>query len=90
MSDSFSNFGDAPDFQARRALAVTPSDSNNLSVIPKALWISGAGTLSVIAVDDGDAGTPVALGSLSVGTLVPLRVRRVRATGTTATVIALY
>lgn len=89
MSDAFGSFGDAPDFPAREFVAVTPNDSADLARIPKALWISAAGTLSVIGAGTA-ANSATALGSLSVGTLVPGRVRRVMATGTTATVIALY
>jgi hypothetical protein len=74
---------------ARRLGAVTPNDSTDLTDIPKALWVSVAGTLNVVAVNDV-ANTGTALGTLPVGTLVPVRVRRVRATGTTATVVALY
>lgn len=82
-----------PDFQdhafapARRLAAVTPSDTADLQPGPaKALWIAAAGTLSVIAADDSAA---VALGSLGAGTLVPVRAKRIMATGTSATVVAL-
>jgi len=86
MADTFASFGDAPIAPARHLAAVTPSDDDDLAAIPKALWIAVAGTLSVMAVGDDAA---VALGELPAGTLVPVRARRVMATGTTATVVAL-
>jgi hypothetical protein len=66
--------------QFRSLRAVTPSDTLDLpDGAARALIIGVGGTLSVIAVDDTDAVT------LTVGPgLLPLRARRVRATGTTA------
>ena len=76
--------------QARRAVPVTPNDSANLpELTPKALWVSAAGTVTVIPAGQ-EADTGVALGDLPAGTVIPIRVRRVMATGTTATVLALY
>jgi hypothetical protein len=72
---------------ARSFVAVTPHDTNDLSVVANGLWVSAPGTLSVIMENDSVA---VALGSLVAGTIIPGRVKRVRATGTTATVLAMY
>lgn len=89
MADNFAFVSDGADMPARRLLAVTPNDSTDLTDIPKALWISAAGTVNLVAASDvANTGTP--MGTLAVGTIIPVRVRRVRATGTTATVIALY
>ncbi len=89
MADPFAASADAVSAQAGRLVAVTPNDGTDLADIPKALWVSVAGTLNIVAVNDPtNAGT--ALGSLPVGSIVPIRARRVRATGTTATVVALY
>lgn len=76
--------------QGRLAVAVAPNDNADLPLGPcKALWVSGAGTVQAVSVaDTGNSGVP--LGNLPAGTLVPLRVRRVPATGTTATLLALY
>lgn len=89
MSDSFSFTQDSAANPARRLGAVTPNDATDLAEIPKALWVSVAGTLNVVGAGDV-TNTGTALGSLVVGAVVPIRVRRVRATGTTATVVALY
>lgn len=89
MADYFSMQADSAEAPARRLAAVTPNDSTDLPDVAKALWVSVAGTVNVVGVAD-TANTGTALGSLSVGTVIPIRVRRVRATGTTATLIALY
>lgn len=73
-----------------RAVTITPSDSADLTEIPRALNIH-AGTAStpvkVIFQDDTVAVTL----QLQTGFIYPIRVTRVYATGTSATsVIALY
>lgn len=64
---------------ARDAVPVTPSDSQDLPLPAIALYIETGGTLSVITA----AG---AMRSLSVAdfSFLPLGIRRVRASGTTA------
>jgi hypothetical protein len=85
MSDRFPT--DGVSSPARRLRAVSPDNDNDLALGPcKALLIGAAGTLSIIAADDTDA---VSL-TVEAG-LLPVRVKRVRATGTTATgIVALY
>lgn len=72
---------------AEYAEAVTPSDSAAL-IATRGLWIGAAGNVTVDMVGDG---LPVLFSGINAGTLLPIRVVRVRATGTTATLItALY
>lgn len=73
--------GVAPTSPARYFSAVTPDNSNDLAYATRALWVGGAGNLSVIDLD----GNTVAFTGIPAGTLLPIRVARVRATGTTAT-----
>ena len=69
------------------AAAVTPSDAVDLPRKPtQGLLVTVTGNLSVVM----EAGGQVDLTSVAANTLLPLRVFRVRATGTTATVVALY
>lgn len=79
------------------AFVCTPSDANDLVSDganakgyqrSTAVWVGGAGALSVIMAD-GNAGTPetVLFSGIPAGTLLPISVRRIRATGTTATLI---
>lgn len=61
--------------------AITPSDTADLATIPKSLVVTVAGNLAV----RGTGGTTVTF-PVTAGQIVPLRARRVMATGTTATV----
>lgn len=72
-----------------QAVPVVPADNADLPNGPAAgLWVSGAGTVTVIPVGQSSA---VPLGSIAAGTLIPIAVKRVMATGTAATNIqALY
>lgn len=70
---------------ATKAVAVTPHDSNNIDPCV-ALYIGAAGTLKVTCFD----GTDCTFAAVSAGVL-PLRVKRVWSTGTSATsIVALY
>jgi hypothetical protein len=69
---------------AESAEAVTPSDSTDLVTFSRALWIGGAGNIAVI-MRDGSG--PFLISGIPAGTLLPIRVQRVNATNTTATLI---
>jgi len=72
---------------AEFAGAVTPSDTVNLPQLTRGLWIGGAGNVEV----DMSNGDTVLFSGVSAGSLLPLRVRRVRAGATTATlIVAVY
>jgi hypothetical protein len=85
MSDRFPE--DSVFTQARRVRAVTPNNDADLTDgVCKALLIGVGGTISLIAADDTDAVTL----TVEAG-ILPVRAKRVRATGTTATsIVALY
>ena len=69
------------------AVAVTPSDSALLANISRAIWVGGAGDVAVLMSDD----TTVTFAGVQAGSLLPIRVKRVNATDTTATsIVALY
>lgn len=70
------------------AAAVTPSDSVDIATgITRALYVGTAGTLVV----DTYTNTSVTFVGVLGGTVLPIQVRRVRVTGTTATnIVALY
>ena len=84
----------APNFEvgngqspADYAVAVTPNDSTDLARTPRAVYVGGAGNLNV----DMSDGTTILFANLTAGTILPVRVKRVRATSTTATsLVALY
>lgn len=63
--------------------AVTPHDTNALSHVSNALWVGGAGNITVEFEDE----TTALLVGVPAGTLLPLQVNKVHSTGTTATSI---
>lgn len=72
---------------ASQVAAVTKSDSTELVAV-RGLWVGGAGDVAVIAAEDSAAVTIV---GVPAGTLLPIRVRKVMSTNTTATsIVALY
>lgn len=73
---------------AENAVAVTPHNSTDLTKATRALWIGGAGNISVEMVGGQSA---VVFSGIAAGTWMPLRVTRVNSTSTTATsIVAVY
>lgn len=64
------------------AVAVTPSDSAALASPARALFVGGAGTLTI---DTTGGETSVLFSSVPAGATIILGVTKVHATGTTAT-----
>jgi hypothetical protein len=72
---------------ARRAVAITTSDTVVYDQPTRAIYIGGSGNLRVDMVSGGT----VTFVGLSAGTVLPIQAERVYATDTTATLmIALY
>ncbi len=80
---------DAP---ALNGAEVTPADGSDLSFVSRALYVGGAGDLEVVmAGDHSSDGATLTIVGVPAGTLLPLAVSRVKATGTTATsIVALW
>ena len=73
---------------AEYAAAVTLSDSTVLTPTPRALYIGSGGDVVVTMAADG---TDVTFANVPTGTKLPVRVSKVKATGTTASsIVALY
>lgn len=68
---------------AERMAAVTPSDNVDLPFLPLALYVGGAGDVTVVT----KAGDTVTFKAVPVGTILPVRPLRVKATGTDASFI---
>jgi len=67
--------------------AVTPSDATNLTNNARGLYVGVTGNVSVVTIT-GD--TAVFVG-VPAGSIIPLRIKRVNSTSTTATdMVALY
>jgi len=69
------------------AAAVTPDDDNDLTYVTRGLFVGGAGNVAVITM----GGDTVTFTGVVAGSILPIRVNRVKATGTTATdIMALW
>lgn len=64
------------------AAAVTPSDTADLPQF-SVIYVGGAGNVKVTTAQ----GSAVTFSGVNAGTVIPVRVRRVWSTGTTATLI---
>ena len=85
--DNLRNLSDSIEFPAVRLRAVTPNDTTPLVFVCKALYVGSGGNLAIMASEDTAA---VTLTNVQSGSIIPVRARRVMATGTTATgIIAL-
>ncbi len=88
MPDAFATRADDVSAPARRTGAIIPHDANDLPDLPKAIYVGGGGDVALMAVGDTTARV---FKMAPAGSILPIRVRRVLATGTTATsLIALY
>lgn len=88
MADKFQSNAAGLTSPAENAAAVTPNDSTDLTTATRGLYIGGAGD---VVVDMVGGETSVPFTGLIAGNVYPLRVIRVRATGTTATdIVALW
>ena len=86
--DRYRRTHDDWDQPAKSADSVTPSDSAEFSQPCKALFIGGAGNVTVDMVNDG---TNITFVGIPAGMILPIRVTRVYNTGTTATsIVRLY
>lgn len=80
MTDTFKNHTRGLTSPPEHAVAVVTSDTNDLVAVTRAIYVGGGGDLRVRMAGGGI----VTLANVSAGTLLPIRVDRVLATGTTA------
>jgi hypothetical protein len=83
MADTFDGFRGGLGSPMTDGVAVTASDSTVLTTT-RAIFVGGAGNLAVVMSN----GTTVTLTGVTAGSWLPLRVTKVKSTGTTATNIA--
>ncbi|MCP5011733.1 MAG: hypothetical protein GY942_17280 [Aestuariibacter sp.] len=79
MTDKFASNSSRLDSPAKSAFEITPSDSTDLTLSARALYVGAVGDVKVTTVG-GDTVTFV-----DVSGLLPVRVQRVFSTGTDAT-----
>ena len=76
------------EFPSDRAEAITPSDTVDLPVGPtRAVYVGGTGNLAVLMANQNN---PVTFMAVPVGSVLPIRVKRVLASSTTTLMLALY
>jgi hypothetical protein len=81
MSDKYQDFVSGLESPAFNGTAITPSDSIDLSITARAVFVGGGGNLRVMLA----GGDTVTLNGVIAGMIYPLRVKRVMSTGTSAT-----
>jgi hypothetical protein len=67
---------------ANGAAVITPNNSADLTVYARAIYVGVGGN---ITVDMTDSGTNITFLAVPQGTILPIQVKRVYSTGTTAT-----
>ena len=68
---------------ASGAEAVTPHDSTDLGTVSRAIYVGGAGNVAAVMLD----GNVVTFSAVPAGTILPIRVKRINSTNTTATLM---
>ncbi len=81
--DPFKDYSDSLTSPIRSAQSVTPNDTGDLTVLPRALYVGVGGDLHVTMA----GGQEVTYAAVPAGTLLPVRAARVWATGTEASAI---
>jgi hypothetical protein len=89
--DNYANFGASLNTFGNNASVVTPSDTADFVAYPKVVAVAAAGNLVVLPLKAADDGAHlVTFTAAPVGFVVPFRVRRVMAAGTTATIVQIF
>lgn len=83
MTDRFKTHARSLTAPPERGAAIVPDDAAGLGQATRAIYVGGAGALTVRLL----GGDVVTFAALPAGTLLPVRVTEVRATGTTATAL---
>jgi hypothetical protein len=78
--DIFKHFHSSLESPARCAVAVAPSDTVSLPQVTRALYVGEGGSVSVQMVD----GLVATFRNVPTGSILPIRVSKIRATDTTA------
>lgn len=85
--DKFSDLPTTLVAPGRDAAPVVPDDLTDLPILPRALYVGQGGTVVVTMA----GGQTIGFESVPGGTVLPVRARRVLASGTTATsIVALW
>lgn len=81
MQDPFASASDSLIAPAREAFPITPEDDTNISRATKAIYVGSSGDIVLRAIGSD---TDVIFRNVVAGSVLAIRLRAVRATGTTA------
>jgi hypothetical protein len=65
------------------AEVLSQHDTNEIGYVTSYVWVGGAGAITVVTF----GGETVLISGIAAGTLLPLRIKQLKATGTTATLV---
>jgi hypothetical protein len=68
---------------ASNAVAITAHDTNELANVSRAIYVGGAGNIVAVML----SGQTVTFTGVLAGTILPIRVKQVKSTSTTATAL---
>jgi hypothetical protein len=80
MTDRFADSTSGLDAPASHGFSVTPDDAADLAETTRALYVGTTGDIAVVLA----SGAMLSFGNVASGSVLPLRTKRVMATGTTA------
>jgi hypothetical protein len=80
-TDPFVNFQPGLQTPVRHSFAITPNDTTELPFVTRAIYAVSSGDITARLADDTAS---VTFKAVAVGAMLPVRVRQVYATGTTA------
>lgn len=82
MDTDFGSTQDSLTSPSRKPFAITPSDAQALTIVPKRIFVGGGGDVCLRGID---ASADVTYRNIANGVYLNVRPAFVRATGTTAT-----
>ena len=80
--DSFLQFTDSPSEPATGAFAIVPHATNELPFVTKAVYIGGAGDVTLRPLNSE---TDIQFRNLAAGSVLDIRAKAIRVAGTSAT-----
>lgn len=83
MTDTFRRHSRSLTAPPENGAEITPADAAPLGFITRAIYVGGAGSLRVEMM----GGETITFAGLPAGTMLPIRVQKVFATGTTTTAL---
>jgi len=89
QNDSFQYYYTNPEDPAGRAFAIAANESANTAHTTRAVYVGEAGNL-VVELADMISGNTVTFTAVPAGTILPIRVRKMRTSSTANSVIGMY